>query len=58
MGILRFLLALTVLAVHCFLNSIPIPGSENNSFWPMFLIWMAGQSVALFFILSPDFIWL
>lgn len=51
MGILRFLLALSVIASHASGIGIPMPKSNAFPLWGMYLI-DGRQSVALFFIIS------
>ena len=51
MGILRFLLALSVIAAHAYGIAIPLPHGKPYAVWAMYLI-DGRQSVALFFIIS------
>jgi peptidoglycan/LPS O-acetylase OafA/YrhL len=51
MGILRFILALSVLASHASGLGIPLPNEKPYPVWAMYLI-DGRQSVALFFIIS------
>lgn len=51
MGILRFLLALSVIASHASGMGIPLPDNKPYPFWAIYLV-EGRQSVALFFIIS------
>lgn len=51
MGILRFLLALSVLAVHASSIQFPISTGDSKTFWAMSLI-NGREAVALFYIIS------